>query len=108
MFPELISFEKSDNVSYIREVLKQSYLQGKGEDWVNVNELPSDAKFFDMQRIMISDVEKVPSHDVIEKHIKAEGKDYRFQTAPHPIKSLDDDKRDNVSVARKKEAVASR
>lgn len=107
-FPELISFEKSDNVSYIREVLKQSYLQGKGEDWVNVNELPSDAKFFDMQRIMISDVEKVPSHEVIEKHIKAEGKDYRFQTAPHPIKSLDDVKRDNVSVARKKEAVASR
>ncbi len=102
-FPELLSFEKNNNVDYVREVLKQSYLQGRGEDWLNINDMPSDSKFFTLQSIMIDDVASVPSHAVIEKHIKHEGRDYRFQTAPHPIKTLDDVKSDNVSVARKKD-----
>ena len=37
---------------------------------------------------------------VIEKAIKTFGRDYRYQDAEHPVKSLRDRQSDNVNVAR--------
>ena len=44
--------------------------------------------------------EIVPSHIVIDTHIKGYGKDYRFEVAPNPIEQLRDRRCDNTKVGR--------
>ena len=69
-------------------------------DYVKVNELPSDANFFQFQKIVNPTVEIVPSHLVIDKHIRSFGKDYRFEVAPNPVKELRNRTVDNTEVGR--------
>ena len=49
---------------------------------------------------MGEDVKCVPSHQVIALAIKELGEDYRYQDSPHPIKELDNRKKDNTTIAR--------
>ena len=70
------------------------------DDYALVSELPSDANFFEYQRIINPTVEIVPSHLVIDTHIRGYGKDYRFEVAPNPIKELRNRTCDNTQVGR--------
>ena len=105
-FPAPISLH--ENIEYVREILDTTVqFTGLLEDYVNVNELPSDANFFQYQGIINPTIEIVPSHIVIDTHIKNYGKDYRFEVAPNPIKELRSRTIDNTSVGRKKDEATS-
>ena len=98
-FPELLSFHS--NIDYVRRVLGGTVnITARGEDYVEVAELPSDAKFFDYQHQVNVKDSDVASHNVINKYIADNRKDYRFETAEHPIEELRDRKHDNTDVGR--------
>ena len=99
-FPKLL--ELGPNVEYVRKVLETVRLTGKKEEYAQVDELPDDYDFFKYQNIVNNDVEKVASHDVIEKYIAQNKQDYRYQTAEHPIEALKDRTVDNTKLAREK------
>ena len=46
------------------------------------------------------DEDLVPSHAVIIKAIESMGQDYRYQDSAHPIKELNNRKKDNTTIAR--------
>lgn len=98
-FPELLQFHS--NIEYIRNVLKNTVnITADGEDYVEVSQLNSEAKFFDYQR-QVNDTDKnVPSHLTLCKYITDNRKDYRFETAQHPVEELRDRKHDNTTVGR--------
>ena len=98
-FPELLSFHS--NIEYVRGVLGATVnITARGEDYAEVDQLPADARFFDYQhQVNVKDGE-VASHNVISKYIADNRKDYRFETAEHPIEELRDRKHDNTSVGR--------
>ncbi|MBR5899829.1 MAG: hypothetical protein IKZ38_00350 [Clostridia bacterium] len=98
-FPAPISLHS--NIEYVRNVLEDTVqFTGLLEDYALVSELPSDANFFQFQKIINPSIEIVPSHLVIDAHIRAYGKDYRFETAPNPIKELRSRTSDNTQVGR--------
>ncbi len=105
-FPEPISLH--ENINYVRNILESTVqFTGHLEDYINVNELPNDANFFQYQNIINPTIEIVPSHIVIDTHIRNFGKDYRFEVAPNPIKELRSRTVDNTSVGRKKDEATS-
>lgn len=105
-FPNPISLH--ENVDYVRNILESTVqFTGNLEDYVNVNQLPSEANFFEYQKIINPTIEIVPSHIVIDTHISHYGKDYRFEVAPNPIKELRLRTVDNTSVGRKKDEATS-
>ena len=75
---------------------------GNYEDYINIDQLPSDANFFEFQRIMNPTIDIVPSHNVIGSHIKCFGEDYRFEDKENTEKTLRDRSKDNTELARKK------
>ena len=98
-FPSPLSLH--ENIEYVREILASTVqFTGHLEDYVNVNELPSDANFFQYQNIINPTPEIVPSHLVIDAHIMRFGKDYRYEVAPNPIKELRSRTVDNTQVGR--------
>ena len=98
-FPRLLKL--GSNKEYIRKVLKETItLTMKDEGYSELKRLPDDYRFFTFQEKFLSDGTKTPSHMVIEKAIKTFGRDYRYQDAEHPVKSLRDRQSDNVNVAR--------
>lgn len=100
-FPELLHFE--GNIEYIRGVLKETInFTRHNEDYCLLNDLPSNANYFKYQKMNIKAPEKLPSHLVIENHIKQFGKDYRFETSKNPVPALQDRKQDNTTIARTK------
>ncbi|MBE5757075.1 MAG: hypothetical protein E7342_04665 [Clostridiales bacterium] len=105
-FPAPISLH--ENIEYVREILGTTVqFTGHLEDYINVNELPSDANFFQYQKIINPTIEIVPSHLVIDAHIRNYGKDYRYEVAPNPIKELRSRTVDNTSVGRKPDTAFS-
>jgi len=98
-FPELLCFH--ENVEYIRKVLAETVENtGHGEDYVDVECMPKDANFFRYQTEVNGPDSNVASHNVIEKYIDDNGKDYRFETEVHPIAELQDRKVDNTTIGR--------
>ena len=93
-FPKLLKF--GENKKYIREVLLTVGLTSVKEEYIDVEELPDDARFFEHLDTINQNPCKVASHLVIENYIKKFGKDYRFEEKAHPIKSLQNRKKDNV------------
>lgn len=90
--PELMKFQS--NKDYVRSVIEnQVNLTANLDEYVNVNKLDKDHRFFKYQSAVNTDY--VPSSQVIKDHISKIGEDYRFTSeGPHPIKELD--KRDQV------------
>ncbi len=90
--PELMKFQS--NKDYVRSVIEnQVNLTASLDEYVNVNKLDKDHRFFKYQSAVNTDY--VPSSQVIKDHISKMGEDYRFTSeGPHPIKELD--KRDQV------------
>lgn len=100
-FPKLLKF--GENKKFIRDVIERTvYLTSDKEDYVLVQNLNSNANFFMHQKKLNANVDKVPSHAVINKFIEKYGKDYRYQDKKHPIKELDNRKKDNTTVGRMK------
>ena len=98
-FPELLDL--GPNIEYVREVLKCTVdYTAKRENYVLVQSLEPNAGFFKYQCQVNEEVETVPSHNVIDKHIDKCGMDYRFEVAPNPIMELRDRKEDNTNVGR--------
>ena len=105
-FPAPLSLH--ENIEYVREILGTTVqFTGQGEDYEKVDGLPSDANFFRYQEVINPTTEIVPSHIVIDKHIRHYGKDYRYQVAPNPVRELRSRTCDNTSVGRKANAADS-
>ncbi|MBQ7859933.1 MAG: hypothetical protein IJ347_07390, partial [Faecalibacterium sp.] len=68
--------------------------------------LPDDADFFRYQNMVNHNLNAVASHTVIKEYITHNGRDYRYQEAPHPIDALDDVCTDNTKVGRCKAEAA--
>lgn len=99
-FPELLKIGESKD--YVRQILAGTVQQTSIKDnYINVEDVPSDADFFKFQGIINKNVEDVPSHKVIHEYINKNGMDYRYQDKEHPIQALQDRKCDNTSVGRK-------
>ena len=89
------------NIAYVRDILGGTVCNtALREDWTNVNDLSPSADFFRYQGIVNRDVNDVESHDIIEKVIRRDGEDYRFETAPNPVAALRDRRSDNTSIGR--------
>ena len=98
-FPQLVCL--GSNVDYVRKVLaSQAELTAMQENYVPVGQLPEDSRFHRYQSIVNSDVNAVPSHQVIETYIGHYGTDYRFETQLNPIEALQNRKSDNTKVGR--------
>lgn len=98
-FPEPLKL--TSNVEYVRDILKNTVsLTADRESWTPVDALRDDADFFKYQAAVNSNPETVESHDIIERLIEREGRDYRFETAENPIKALRDRRKDNTEVGR--------
>lgn len=97
-FPELIKF--GENRHYIRKVLNDVNLTAFKEGYVKVSEMDKNSDFCTYQRKFVGSGSKNPSHMVIEKYIDKNGEDLRYQTAPHPVKELQDRTSDNICVGR--------
>ena len=99
-FPELLTL--GSNIDYVRKVLaSQVELTALHESYVPVHQLPDNSDFALYQSIVNSNVNAVPSHEVISSYITRYGTDYRFETQPNPIEALQNRKADNISVGRK-------
>lgn len=97
----------TSNIEYVRDVLKNTVtLTAEREHWTPVEALNPNADFFKYQAQVCGNVETVESHDIIERLIEREGRDYRFETAENPIQTLRDRKRDNTEVGREAEVMA--
>ena len=99
-FPSLISLH--ENIDYVRDIMKDVRLTAYKEDMLKIDDTPDGAEYFKYQRQVNSSVNSVATHDVIEKYIKKNGEDYRFEISPSVEKTLRDRKSDNTELARKK------
>ncbi|MBQ9786096.1 MAG: hypothetical protein IJW25_01360, partial [Clostridia bacterium] len=99
-FPKLLQF--GQNMEYIRKVMQTVNVTSKYEDYININKLEDNDRFFEYNNFVNMPEEESASHLVIEKHIEKNGKDFRFETEPNPIKGLQDRKNDNICIGRKK------
>ncbi|HHX63915.1 MAG TPA: hypothetical protein GX702_03390 [Chloroflexi bacterium] len=86
-FPELTIFQS--NKEYVRQVLSaETEFTADGTEFVSVDQLPSDARYFRYQQLVNGDG-FVPSSEVVEMHIRQKGIDYRFQSeGEHPVSEL--------------------
>ena len=104
-FPEPLKLES--NVDYVRDILKSTVtLTADRESWTPVDQMPEDADFFHYQAMVNGNTEAVESHDIIERMIEREGRDYRFETKENPVKALRDRKKDNTEVGRESRVLA--
>ena len=98
-FPELLNL--GPNVEYVRDVLKNTVTcTCLKEDYCPVNLMPLDSNFFYYQSIVNSDLDCVPSHNVICDTINKFKIDYRYEKAPNPIVSLQARNVDNITLGR--------
>jgi hypothetical protein len=81
-----VTFEP--NKEYVRQILAEQYdLRTDGYDYVPVDDLPSDHRFFRFQETMNGD--GVPSEQVVEADRESRGTEYRDETdGPNPIDEL--------------------
>lgn len=102
-FPTLLKL--GTNKEYVREVLANTILlTGDRQKYINVLMLKPNANFFLYQDELIETSEDIASHVVIQKVIEKFGQDYRYQEHQHPIKELQNRKKDNTTIARKNES----
>lgn len=96
-FPELLAFAPQKD--YIRNILQNTVTQTATlEDYVEVDRLGKNSSFALYQCKVNTNINEVPSHVVIDRYIKENGKDYRFEESPSPRSELQDRKKDNVTL----------
>ena len=88
-----------ENISYVRDILGTTVqFTGYREDYKKVEDLPKNANFFAYQQLVAPSSDIVPSHCVINRHIKRYKKDYRFEKCESPIFALRNRCLDNTTV----------
>jgi len=97
-FPAPIRLES--NIPYVRGVLCSVQLTYKDKNPVPVQTLESADPFFAYQDIVHENTDTVASHEVIEQHIRKNGRDYRFETAEHPVCELQNRLQDDTRIGR--------
>ena len=98
-FPKLL--ELGTNIDYVKDVLARTVTNTSlNKAYLDICELPED-NIYEFYQDKVINEETTPSHQVIEKMIKENGKDYRFEKGANPIKALQDRKTDNTTVGRK-------
>ncbi len=98
-FPEPLCLH--ENVKYVRNILENTVqFTTVLEDYKKVDELEPDADFFRYQNKINPIVDIVPSHNVIDAHIRQFGSDYRFEFVKNPVEELRNRCKDNTSVGR--------
>lgn len=85
--PEPTRFQ--ENKQFVRDVLaSQINLRTEGTQYIPLDQLRPDALYFTYQQQVNGDG-PVPSEQVIDEHVRAQGSDYRDQTeGPHPVEQL--------------------
>lgn len=102
-FPTLLKL--GTNKQYVRDVLERTVmLTGDRQSYIDIMKLKDNADFFLYQNEILPDEETVASHMVVNEVIKKHGSDYRYQDKPNPIKELQNRKKDNTTLARKKKS----
>ena len=98
-FPELLAL--GSNKEYVREVLANTITNiSQDKEYMDICNMPENSAYFRYQEAVVNE-KTTPSHQVIEKAIKEFGEDYRYQDSEHPVKELQNRKKDNVKIARK-------
>ena len=98
-FPQLLVLHP--NKQYIRNIQANTInLTSKLEDYVDVNTLPQNDVFFQMQNKLNTPVEGELGHQVINTVIANNCTDYRYEDAPNPTPELRDRCVDNTEVGR--------
>ena len=97
-FPAPLVLES--NIPYVRSVLTTVQNTYKDKNPVPVQSLERADPFFAYQDIAHESTESVASHQVIEQTIRKLGRDYRYETAPHPVCELQDRTQDNTQIGR--------
>ncbi len=98
-FPKLLKFD--GNIDYIREVIKQTiHLTKNRESYIEACKLDDKSDFKKYNKQVNKNESQVASHQFMSDYIKKNGEDYRYQTAPHPIKELQNRHEDNTSIGR--------
>ena len=97
-FPAPLRLES--NIPYVRGVLTTVQNTYKDRNPAPVQSLERADPFFAYQDIAHESTDQVASHQVICQTINRFGKDYRFETAPHPIKELQCRTDDNTRIGR--------
>ena len=99
-FPDVLAL--GPNIEYIRGVLADTVtLTAQGEGYAPVADLDPNADFFRYQELVNGPASGVASHRVIRDAITENGRDYRFETAEHPIPALRCRTKDNTTLGRK-------
>ncbi len=97
-FPEILDL--GSNIDYVKEVLNNTVTNTSlNKEYLDICELPKD-NIYKSYQVQVVNETTTPSHLVIEKIIKDNGKDYRFEKGANPIKELQNRKKDNTSVGR--------
>jgi len=97
-FPAPLKLES--NIPYVRGVLTTVQNTYKDRNPVPVQSLERADPFFAYQDIVHESTDQVASHQVIEQTINKFGRDYRFETAPHPVCELQNRTEDNTRIGR--------
>ena len=97
-FPAPLRLES--NIPYVRSVLTTVQNTYKDKNPVPIQSLERSDPFFAYQDIVHGNGSGTASHQVIEQTIRKHGKDYRFETAPHPVCELQDRTQDNMRIGR--------
>ncbi len=103
-FPEILVLKEQKD--YVRKVLKNTVCNTSwDENYICVNDLPSDHRFFSYQDKVNGKLSNVVSHTVIDQYIDEYGKDYRYEDTKNPVPELQNRKMDNVTLGRVKQKV---
>ena len=98
-FPAPLSLH--ENIEYVRNILGSTVQYTSiCEGYEKLEDLPANASFFGYQKMINPTTNIVPSHNVIETHIRHCGRDYRYQVAPSPVRELRSRTADNTNVGR--------
>ena len=98
-FPELLDFHPTKD--YVRQVLaEQVTLTAQDEEFVDIDDVPSDFRFFEWNDKVNGRVQDVPSHEAVRQLIERDGEDYRSEDAESPIPELRSRKKDDTKLAR--------
>ena len=95
-FPAPIVLEA--NIPYVRSVLTTVQNTYKGSKIVPVQSLDASDPFFAYQSLARGGEAQVASHAVTDQAVSGLGRDYRFETAPHPVSELQDCMQDNTAI----------
>ena len=99
-FPDLLELQPTKD--YVRNVLaSQVTLTAQEEEFSNIDDLPSDCRFFAWNAHVNGRTQDVPSHRVIGEAIKRDGEDYRLEDAENPVPVLRNRTEDNTELGRK-------